>query len=163
MANDSSVKPKKVRGGWTEPISAPAAAPVVAGTPEATKPLSLSWDGVHQALSTALGAPLWQQYGSGKCELKSEQRRAVLETVLDELPLSISNVELLISELHKPNEGGFTLAGSFPALVRIAQEWLATQSIQVEPPKFSEAGQRLMDALNPANLRGFLSEIGAAK
>ncbi len=166
MAIESDLK-KKRRGGWieVEEPTAPASMvePVVIETSEVPKTLALSWDVLQDALSSALGAPLWHQYESGQCDLKPEQRTAVLETVLDDLPLSVSNVELLIADLNKSNESGWTLAGSFPAVVRIAQDWLVSQGMKIESPKVTETGQRLLDAMNPSNIQKFLLEIGVQK
>lgn len=162
MANDSGVKPKKVRGGWIE-VEEPTAiestaseAPPVANTSanEAPKTLSLSFDGLREAFSTVVGPPLWYQFGQGQTDLTAKQRIAVLEAVLGEdFPLSVPNVELLIAELYKPNENKWTLAGSFPAIVRIAREWLAVRGVNVEPPQSDEKTQQVRDRLKEASKR----------
>jgi hypothetical protein len=75
-----------------------------------------------------------------------------LEAVLD--TVNIQSVRNLIAELKKPNdESGFSLAHSFPALLRVAEDFLGVKS---------DAGQTFSDKLfADLNARGCELKVGA--
>jgi hypothetical protein len=149
VANDPGLKSKKIRGGWNVVEDTPALTAVpVAPTSEPSSTLSLSWHELLEAVSTVFERSILSQYESGGCDLKPEQRTAVLEAILGDLSLSVPNLGLLFAELHKPSENGWTLASSFPAIVRSTQDWLASQGVQIEPPKLSTKMQSMLDRFN---------------
>jgi hypothetical protein len=122
---------------------------IVAGTSasQVPRPSYLSWDSLRETFTTVLGSALWRQITLGEVEISSSQRTAVLEAVLDHV--NSQTVLGLISELNQPNESGWSLAHSFPALVRICKEWLAAHGQpQPEPVITKSFSDRLFEELN---------------
>jgi len=150
MANDSSVKQRKKKGGWIaveEPLVDPTAKTIV--PPSQSSPtLSLTWHNLYECFSETVGNYAWRLFNEEKADLTSDQRYAILEKALGDLAVSAQNVKSLISELHKPNDLGWTLAASYGALVRIAKDWLDQNGVVVASPKVNEAQQQLLDGLN---------------
>jgi hypothetical protein len=107
--------------------------PTIASTSatQVPRPLSLTFDGACHAFDT-IGNSLWHLFSEGQCDLSLDQRTAILEKILDQLPLCVANVRLLLDELNKKNQLGWSLAASFPALVRIAEEFLKAQGVVIE-------------------------------
>jgi len=110
--------------------------------------LSLTWHNLYDIFSETVGNYAWRLFNEEKADLTAEQRYAILEKALGDLPVSAQNVGTLISELHKPNGLGWTLAASYGALVRITKDWLDQNGAPVEPPPLESEAQRLLDALN---------------
>lgn len=124
------------------------------------KPSFLSWDSLRETFTTVLGAALWRQISQGEVEITSNQRTAILEAVLDDT-VNSQTVRALIAELNQTNESGFSLAHSFPALVRICKEWLATHGQpQPEPVTTKSFSDRLFEELNA---RGCQLKVGESQ
>ncbi len=154
MANESGIKPRKKRGGWTEVVEEAPAAPtpaLVAGTSasEVPKPLSISLAEIVAAHHDVLGGFKWRQLSEGTIELSEEEKTKLLEAVLG-CSSNVENVRNLYDALHVENSTGWTAAGSCPDIVRIAQEFLQKKGVRVEPPQSNANAetQRLLDALN---------------
>jgi hypothetical protein len=107
---------------------------MVAGTSasEVPKALFVTFDGMRQAFVDTVGNSLWHLFSEGHCDLTLDQRTAILEKILDEFPLCVASVQSLLRELNKKNQLGWSLAVSFPALVRIAEEFLKSQGVVIE-------------------------------
>jgi hypothetical protein len=110
--------------------------------------LSLTWHNLYDIFSETVGNYGWRLFNEEKADLTSDQRYAILEKALCDLPISVQNVKTLISELHKPNDLGWSLATSYGALVRIARDWLDQNGVSVEPPELSDETQSILDRLN---------------
>jgi hypothetical protein len=134
---------------------------IVAGTSasQVPRPSFLSWDSLRETFTTVLGSALWRQISQGEVEISSSQRTAILEAVLDHV--NSQTVLGLISELNQPNESGWSLAHSFPALVHICKEWLAARGQpQPEPVITKSFSDRLFEELNA---RGCNLKVGESK
>jgi len=152
MADDRSIKPRKQRGGWIE-IEEPASVAteekpaIIAGTSasEVPKTLSLSFDSLRDTFTQTIGASLWHQFSDGQIDLTVEQRKSVLGAVLDSV--TVDGVRSLLNQLYTQNHG-WTLSGSFPALVRIGRDYLRQHGVTFEPPPPDPRTQSLLDQLN---------------
>ena len=151
MADDRNVKPRKRSGGWTVVEEPPAAPPpkIVAGTSasEVPEPLSVSLTEVVAAHHQVLGGYKWRMFNEGAVDLSEEERLQLLETILGGAP-NVDNVRSLFEAVHVPNGLGWTIAGSCPSIVRVAQDFLQNKGASAEPPRLTESEQQLLAAFN---------------
>ena len=153
MATITNVKAKRRKGGWIEVVEELPASPapeIVAGTRAAEIPklaLSIKLSDVVAAHEEVLGGFKWRQFNEGAIDLSEEEKTKLLETILGCSP-NIQNVQSLFEALHVKDHLGWTIGGSCPAIVRIADEFLQRNDISIEPPQPDAEIQRLLDALN---------------
>lgn len=122
---------------------------IVAGTSasEVPKPLSISLTEVVAAHHHILGGYKWRMFNEGAVDLSKEERMQLLETILGGAP-NVDNVRSLLETVHATNGLGWTIAGSCPSIVRIAQDFLNQKGASVEPPPLKQSEQQLLDRLN---------------
>jgi hypothetical protein len=153
--NSSGIKKKKKKGGWIEVEEIPnpsteVSPAIVAGASASDVPkpsLSISLNDVVNALDEVLGGYKWRIFNEGAIDLTPEERLKLLEAVLGSAP-NVENVRALFEAVHVKDSGGWTIAGSCPAIVRVAQDFLSKNGISVEPPQLDTETQRLLDVLN---------------
>ena len=102
---------------------------------------------VVAAHQEVLGGYKWRIFDEGAVDLTQEERLKLLEAVLGNAP-NVENVRALFEAVHVPNDLGWTIAGSCPSIVRVAQDFLKQKGVTVEPPQPDAETQRLLDALN---------------
>jgi len=123
---------------------------IVAGTSAREVPkaaLSISLTEIVAAHQEVLGGFKWRQFNEGAIDLSEEEKTQLLEAILGGSPTA-ENVRSLLEAVHLTNGLGWTIAGSCPSIVRIAQEFLKSKGVSVEPPKLSTGTQSLLDQLN---------------
>jgi hypothetical protein len=135
-----------------ESVSVPAAPTpeIVAGTSAREVPkasLSISLNEVVTAHQEVLGGYKWRIFNEGAVDLTQEERLRLLEAVLGSAP-NVENVQSLFDAVYIKNGLGFTIAGSCPSIVRVAQDFLKQKGVTIEPPQTNAETQRLLDALN---------------
>jgi len=135
--------------------SAPTTEPVITGTSQAPRTLSIEWHDAMEANDRSISRYRWRQLNEG-IGLTTDERQTLLENLLGELPVNLANVQMLCDTFQKKD------LTKFPVF-RAATEWLASQGFQIEPLKFSEVGQRLLDEMKQTNIRDFLSKIGVTQ
>ncbi len=129
---------------------------IVAGTSTREVPkasLSISLNEVVTAHQEVLGGFKWRQFNEGAADLSEDERKQLLESILGGSP-DVENVRSLFEAVHVKNGGGWTIAGSCPSIVRVAQEFLKQKGVSVEPPQSAAEAQRLLDALNHREFTG---------
>jgi len=111
------------------------------------KLLSISLTEIVGVYQEVLGGYRWRQLTEGVLELSDEEKTQLLEAILGCAP-NIENVTGLFEAVHVKNSLGWSVAGSCPSIVRIAQDFLKQRGASVEPPKPDEQTQSLLDRLN---------------
>jgi hypothetical protein len=153
--NSSGIKKKKKKGGWIEVEEIPnpsieVSPAIVAGTSarEIPKsPLSIKMNDVLGIYDDHLGSFKWRQLDEGAVDLNQEERLKLLEAILGSAP-NVENVRALFEAVHVKDSGGWTIAGTFPSLVRIARDFLKQKGVTIEPPQSDPEIQKLLDQLN---------------
>src|SRR5262249_9779123 len=95
----------------------------------------------------AIGGYRWRLFNEGRIVLTDAERMQLLETTLGCAP-NLQNVRSLLEAVHRPDHLGWTIAGSCPAIVRVAQDFLTPKGTVFDPPKPNTEAQSILDALN---------------
>jgi len=121
--------------------------------------LSISFDSLMFAFDK-VGKSLWRQFTLGEVDLDSNKRTWLLEEITEKA--TFENVQTLAFELQRIDPlSGWSLAHSFPALVRISVEWLAAHGqLQPEPVTTKSFSDRLFEEMNA---RGCQLKVGESK
>src|SRR5258708_30668079 len=80
-------------------------------------------------IGTQIGTSFGQDFSEGRSDLTREQQVELLRAVAKASFLGRDDVEAILDALRRPSQDGQLLASSFPAVVRIAEEYL--QRVQV--------------------------------